>query len=122
MAKKATETKAETAKTATQTINKSEAVRRAIAAGKTMPGDGVAYIKEAFGIDIAPNHFSSIKSTAGGPQKTARRPGRPKGSTNKSQTEAVVAVVPTAPRVPQKTARRPGRPKGSTNKSKTEAV
>lgn len=82
-------TKANDAKTetATETINKSEAVRRAIAAGKTMPNEGVAYIKETFGIEMVPNHFSAIKSMSGG----KKRPGRPKGSKNKPAGEPVVA-------------------------------
>jgi hypothetical protein len=54
MARKKTKDKA--------TITKAEAVRRALAEGKDSPPVGVAYIKEQFGIDIAPQHFSAQKS------------------------------------------------------------
>lgn len=90
MAKKAAETASQAA---TETIGKSEAVRRAIAAGKAMPNEGVAYIKETFGLDLSPAHFSNIKSTTGGKKK---RPGRPKGSKSKSKAEELVVAVPRA--------------------------
>jgi hypothetical protein len=41
---------------------KSEAVRRALADGYEGPKEGAAYILEEFGIEIAPQHFSSVKS------------------------------------------------------------
>jgi hypothetical protein len=44
-------------------ITKSEAVRRAISAGFDKPVEGVAYIKDQFGIDIGPTHFSAVKTT-----------------------------------------------------------
>jgi hypothetical protein len=44
-------------------INKSEAVRRALADGVVQPIEGVAYIKSHFGIEIGPQHFSAVKST-----------------------------------------------------------
>jgi hypothetical protein len=43
-------------------INKSEAVRRALADGVVQPIEGVAYIKSHFGIEIGPQHFSAVKS------------------------------------------------------------
>jgi hypothetical protein len=43
-------------------INKSEAVRRALADGVLQPIEGVAYIKSHFGIEIGPQHFSAVKS------------------------------------------------------------
>jgi hypothetical protein len=90
MAKKAAET---TSQAATQSVTKSEAVRRAIAAGKAMPNEGVAYIKETFGLDLSPAHFSNIKSTTGGKKK---RPGRPKGSKNMAKADEIVAAAPRA--------------------------
>jgi hypothetical protein len=42
--------------------NKSEAVRRTLAAGIVQPMEGVAYIKSRFGIEIGPQHFSAVKS------------------------------------------------------------
>jgi hypothetical protein len=44
-------------------INKSEAVRRALADGVVQPIEGVTYIKSHFGIEIGPQHFSAVKST-----------------------------------------------------------
>jgi hypothetical protein len=43
-------------------ITQAEAVRQAVEAGKTMPQDGVAYIKEKFGIAMKPQVFSTNKS------------------------------------------------------------
>ncbi len=43
-------------------VNKSKAARAAIDAGHDKPVAAVAYIKRQFGIDMNPQHFSSIKS------------------------------------------------------------
>ena len=61
---------------AQERITKSEAVRRAIAAGAEQPADGVPFIKTHFGLDISPTHFSAVK--AGDKKKDAAkaRPGR----------------------------------------------
>src|SRR4051794_11734926 len=48
---------------ATESITKSEAVRRALADGVDQPADGVAYIKDNFGLEIGPQHFSAVKAT-----------------------------------------------------------
>jgi hypothetical protein len=42
--------------------SKSDAVRQALAAGFEGPMEGTAYIRKEFGIEIAPQHFSSVKS------------------------------------------------------------
>jgi hypothetical protein len=42
--------------------NKSKAARQAIDAGYEKPVEAVAYIKEMFGVDMNPQHFSAIKS------------------------------------------------------------
>src|SRR5947208_3486632 len=44
-------------------ITKSEAVRRALADGVDQPADGVAYIRDNFGLEIGPQHFSAVKAT-----------------------------------------------------------
>lgn len=44
-------------------ITKSEAIRRALAAGFEGPQEGTAYILKEFGIEIAPGHFSAVKAT-----------------------------------------------------------
>lgn len=43
---------------------KADAVRQAITEGKEVPQEGVAYIKEKFGLDITPQQFSTYKSIA----------------------------------------------------------
>jgi hypothetical protein len=43
-------------------ITKSEAVRRALADGVDQPADGVAYIRDNFGLEMGPQHFSAVKS------------------------------------------------------------
>lgn len=59
-------------------ITKSEAVRRALADGVGQPGDGVAYIRDNFGLEISPTHFSAVKSTEGkkGEAAPKGKPGR----------------------------------------------
>jgi hypothetical protein len=58
-------------------VTKTAAIKAALAAGKESPGDGVAFVKERFGIEISPTHFSATKSQlnkkAGGvPRKRGR--------------------------------------------------
>ncbi len=43
-------------------ISKSEAARRAIAAGVEQPTEASAYIKSQFHLDMTPQHFSAVKS------------------------------------------------------------
>jgi len=65
--RKATEVETESEATpepaAYESINKANAVRRALAAGFDMPSTGVAYIKEEFGIEITTQMFSSYKTS-----------------------------------------------------------
>ena len=51
--------------------NNSEAGRQAIRAGYEKPGPAVAWIKETFGIEMNPTHFSAIKSNYLKKQATA---------------------------------------------------
>lgn len=59
-------------------MTKADAVRAAVAEGKLKPQDGCAWIKEKFGIDITPQHFSSYKSSeakkTGAPGRRGRKP------------------------------------------------
>lgn len=65
-----------------QTITKAEAVRRALADGVDAPLDGVAYLKEKFGLNITGQQFSTYKSIekkrSGGP--TRKRAARGEGA------------------------------------------
>jgi hypothetical protein len=56
-------------------ITKTEAVRRALADGVDQPADGVAYIRDNFGLEISPTHFSAVKSTEG--KKSEKPKGKP---------------------------------------------
>lgn len=61
-------------------ISKTEAVRRALAAGARTPEEGVAFVRRNFGIAMSKLHFSSSKSLlkkkAGGQNgRPGRRPG-----------------------------------------------
>jgi hypothetical protein len=70
---------------AAEKITQKEAVKRAIAAGKDSPGDGVAYVKDQFGITLNNGAFSTIKSQlkkASGATTRGRKPGRPAASAN----------------------------------------
>lgn len=51
--------------------NKSEAIRRALAAGIDKPLDGVVWIKEKFGLDVNAQTFSAIKGQVKGKPKAA---------------------------------------------------
>jgi len=71
MAKKTAEPATETA----PTMSKTDAVKAAIAEGVDKPADGVAYVKEKFGVDITAQYFSIIKSHAKlkGGKKSSRK-------------------------------------------------
>ena len=43
-------------------ISKTDAVKAALDAGVEKPKLGVAYIKETFGIEMSPSHFSQMKT------------------------------------------------------------
>ena len=81
-------------------MNKSKAARAAIDAGHEKPVAAVAYIKRQFGIDMNPQHFSSIKSNY------RKSPGRgqagrgdlPAAPRRKGATPAVEGYVAPPPR------------------------
>lgn len=97
MAKKKDEAGAETPAAAAGKITQKEAVKKAIAAGKDSPADGVAYVKEQFGITLNNGAFSTIKSQlkkASGTNVSAGKRGRPSGA------KAAPAAKPSANGVP----------------------
>lgn len=57
MAKSKTEPEA-----AAPTISKSDAIRAAVKAGKNSPSEGVAWIKETYGLDVTTGTFSTTKT------------------------------------------------------------
>lgn len=72
--------KAETAEAASdEKITQKEAVKRAIAAGKELPKEGVEYIKATFGMELNPGAFSTLKTllkseNGSSPKKKRGRP------------------------------------------------
>ena len=61
-------------------VSKAQAARAAIAEGIESPKAAVAYIKERFGLDMAPQHFSATKSVlrkAGGMTVRVKRGPKP---------------------------------------------
>jgi hypothetical protein len=84
---------------AREATSKTDAVRQALAAGFEGPQEGTAYIRQEFGIEIAPPHFSAVKSqlkkkggTGAADGRKGKR-GRPKGSTSKA-VEGYLAPPP----------------------------
>ena len=71
-----------------QPANKKEAVRLALAAGVNSPTEVASYVKKAFGLDMTPEHVSTVKGQlkreTGGKKprgKPGRKPGRPSNKT-----------------------------------------
>src|SRR5689334_17278087 len=81
--KKATEGESEAAPADEGKISKMEAVRRTLAEGVQSPTDGVAFIKERFGLDVSTAMFgaykSQLKAKAGAGSKGKGKPGRKLG-------------------------------------------
>lgn len=78
----------------TETITKTEAVRRAIAEGHDMPIDGSNYIKDRFGLSVPPPLFSTTKSQLKKKGAIGGN-GRRKGGRRKAAA-APVETVPTS--------------------------
>jgi hypothetical protein len=78
-------------------MNKSQAARAAVDAGYEKPVEAVAYIKRKFGIDMNPQHFSSIKSNyrkAQGEAKPAKKAEPPAPRKRSDAVEGYVAPPP----------------------------
>lgn len=45
------------------TLSKSDAMRKALAAGKTKPTEAVQWIREQFGLEVGAQYFSTFKAT-----------------------------------------------------------
>ena len=57
-------------------LNKSEAVRQALAAGIDNPTEGSKHIKEKLGLDVTAQVFSTIKSLTNKKQKGKKKAGK----------------------------------------------
>lgn len=73
-------------------ITKVEAVKNALAAGKESPADGTEFIKSNYGIEMNPQHFSSVKSQLKKKEGTAK-PGRKPRAASRA-VEGYVAPPP----------------------------
>src|SRR4051794_40066692 len=88
MAKKTDESVNESSAVPAQKITQKEVVKRAIAAGKDSPSEGVQFVMEHFGITGSNQSFSTIKSQikkAGGngnPSAPLHRPAAPVKAAN----------------------------------------
>ncbi|HEX4613567.1 MAG TPA: hypothetical protein VH092_35625 [Urbifossiella sp.] len=71
----------------TPKMSKADAVRAAVAGGKVKPQEACAWIKETYGIDIAPQHFSSYKS-----QQAKKGSGSPSGPRGRRPVDASEAA------------------------------
>ena len=71
-------------------ITQKEAVKQAIAAGKDQPKDGVAYVKETFGMELSTGGFSTLKTQLKSAGKTPgkKKRGRPAGVSTSAPTPA----------------------------------
>jgi hypothetical protein len=75
-------------------ITKSEAVRRALADGVDQPADGVAYVRDNFGLELSPTHFSAVKSTHLKKQQGESAPKGKPGRKPKAAVEGYLAPPP----------------------------
>jgi hypothetical protein len=73
--------------------SKTDAVRRALAAGKEGPQEGTAWIRQALGVEMTPQHFSAVKSQIKKREGGATGEGRP-GRKPKAAVEGYLAPPP----------------------------
>ena len=65
--------------------SRSEAVRKALEAGFEGPQEGIAWIRQQFGIEISPSHFAAAKATERKKGWTkSGKPGRKPKATNQA--------------------------------------
>src|SRR5437762_817857 len=76
-----------TRQTVTTPKNKTEAVKLALADGLTSPTEISAHVKERYGLDVAPNHVSMIKSDL----KKRKPKGKPGRKPRQAAPESVAA-------------------------------
>lgn len=69
-----------------------EAVRQALYDGKDSPKDGVAFVKERFGLEMSVNHFSNYKSKLQGTKGSGRK-GKRKPKKRKAGPETMLAAT-----------------------------
>ena len=75
-------------------VSKSDAARAALSEGIAGPQEAVAFIKKQFGIVMAPQHFSAVKSQL----KKRAASGAPRGKPGRKPKSAGSLALPTARR------------------------
>jgi len=87
-------------------ITKTEAIKRAIEAGATLPTEGVAYIKKHFGLDVATGFFSTVKGELANQRPVKAVPASAPVAVTGSAGKSAVMPKP-APSVKSSVMRRP---------------
>src|SRR5260370_37446880 len=77
--------------------SKSQAARSAIREGIENPTKAVAFIKQRFGIDMSPPHFSAVKSQLKKKEETAAAPKGKPGRKPKAPVEGYLSPPPKQP-------------------------
>ena len=89
-----TEPAASPAPTDGRSVNQSELVRKAVAAGHEKPAAGVAYIKQQFGIDIDPRYYSVAKSQLKKREPATSQPEKPRPQPSARPAGPSPGVIP----------------------------
>ena len=86
-----------------KTMTKADAVRAALAEGVETSKEGVEFIKDRFGIEIAPMHFaaqkSQIKKKEQGEDQGTRKAPKPRQATDGDQGDLLAAMEAIKPLV-----------------------
>ena len=69
-------------------MSKADAIRAALTAGKDGPEEGIAYIRDRFGLEISKTHFSATKS------QLKKKEGLAPKRTRKAKAAAPTAAAP----------------------------
>ena len=78
-------------------VNKAQAARAALDAGYEKPQQAVSYIKNTFGIEMTPTHFSAVKSQMKGKEESGAPKGKP-GRKPKAASQAVEGYLAPPPK------------------------
>ena len=75
-------------------VSKADAARAALKEGIEGPQEAVAFIRKRFGIEMAPQHFSAVKSQIKSARAAARRRANRGGSRNRPRNRRPRATLP----------------------------
>jgi len=83
-----------------KTISKADAARAAIRQGIESPQEASAYIMQQFGIDMAPQHFSAVKSQLRKKEREAESAGQPSAPGRRGRRSTIENYLSSPPRQP----------------------